>query len=71
MDNTSQNMEFDNYDGQKFYYCTINCILEGGSLVTDDFCIIGCNNADPSKCIWREPASDYVTRREKFDKRRW
>ncbi len=30
MDNTSQNMEFDNYDGQKFYYCSINFILEGG-----------------------------------------
>ena len=30
MDNTSQNMEFDNYDGQKFYYCTIKFILEGG-----------------------------------------
>lgn len=69
MDNTSQNMEFDNYDGQKFYYCTINFALDG-SLVTDDFCIIGCKNADPSKCIWRGPASDYVTKREKLDKRR-
>lgn len=70
MDNTSQNMEFDNYDGQKFYYCTINVAFDG-SLVTDDFCIIGCKNADPSKCIWRRPASNYVTKREKLDKRRW
>ena len=69
MGNMSQNMEFDNYDGQKFYYCTIN-FASDGSLVTDDFCIIGCKRTDPAKCGWRRPAGDYVTKRERLDKRR-
>ena len=37
MDNTSQNTEFDNFDGQPLYFCTRG-IFTDGNLVTNKYC---------------------------------
>lgn len=72
MESTSQNMDFDNYDGQELHFCTLTYPLSG-CLVTDDYCRTFCKKdtqEEIDKCMWRRPASDYVIRRERLERRR-
>lgn len=68
MDNTSQNTEFDNFDGQPLYFCTRG-IFTDGNLVTNNYYLIKCKTKHPGDCVFRHPSDKYVEIRKKLDER--